>query len=1108
MASRRNSISSTSSILSSKSNLIRDISTDNLLTIDEKFTKQSINSKKKLSTKGVYYFPNGEVFKPRSDNHQKRSRPDKLRPIVPTNYRASILASSSAVSLHSLPPAPIPRSYSNPNFTHLPMDFKNSSFRKNPYAKDDMFKLQSNNLLKSNFDSSNQNISLQSLPEKENQGSSSLSSTSSTYSSSSSTSIELKNQLLPNNLSNIDKQMKVEKMITEESETTLRDNDGDKDSDDKLQSANFEVDTSPDSQSTPNDLIDGVENGNEISLKNAVLPPQVENFILDTDRKEVVNKSLELSFVPSTKLQSISEVENIHHTSHLHVTQPDIHEMRGLGASIESNNISPISQQKSLNNQMDIDNLLDTYDEDYIDDSPISHPPNDDSASPNLKTPVREHDNDNLGLTTPAEADIKSPIDQVFPTDEDNEDIDNLGNVPITPRKTSNTEMESQTSSLPSPDFRHKPTQDTHYDNFTANSNEVDDDVDFEKKDLENTDLLESKSGDMDVLTEKNEDDNENAKVPTQDLISKNEEQKKAEEEDDIPPRRDLMRRHRSLIIEDPDIPLRRDLQSGSIRNKRLSGLQEPSTPNRLSLSSSIVESPALQLAPPHRTKPQSKPNPIDYTRKRKPMVDSVVDMPRSISQIIPSSVPSTPTPRNNAIKKSASLPRFATSPEKAQPPSKPLSNFRLFLQRLFSKDSSKSTKTPSSKQTPANRMFGKIKQKGGLTAPNTPVLPIPEESRDVHPAVPPKDKPKKVKSTPVTVPVKIAAPIFDSPNLSLKPRTGPPKTSTGFTRKSNDKKGTEAKDFKFVAPNMSLRAPNQNGWKNDDSLTLTRLPSISAGSIQFMDDLMSTFDKIDDDDKPKDNKFLPLDIYDSTGHLKSTGTTRSVRSDIFLKDDELSIAQIKDQQIKDSANNGSSLTLDDDYVDDNIRFLQREFNWKDYDTNRFSVTQLESSSSDEEEVDYSKLYVSQKTLGNCEVVVINQDQLVNVFKKTSQRKRLPSQIKYIKQFQDFKTVKVDYQEYEDLCNSDIPQPAVIKSNSIVKTGKATIKKQVMFSNSISIKETFAPDMYKRYNKSVTQYTLTEPSEINKIKIELNNYKTNEMLVNELSQNNTHFFYS
>ena len=73
-------------------------------------------------------------------------------------------------------------------------------------------------------------------------------------------------------------------------------------------------------------------------------------------------------------------------------------------------------------------------------------------------------------------------------------------------------------------------------------------------------------------------------------------------------------------------------------------------------------------------------------------------------------------------------------------------------------------------------------------------------------------------------------------------------------------------------------------------------------------------------------------------------------------------------------------------------------------------------------------------------------------------------------------------------------------------SGSSSNSKRVVFTNKISINETFASDMYKRYNKAVTQYSLSDPKEINKIKNELNYYKCNEMLVHESSQNNTHFF--
>lgn len=67
--------------------------------------------------------------------------------------------------------------------------------------------------------------------------------------------------------------------------------------------------------------------------------------------------------------------------------------------------------------------------------------------------------------------------------------------------------------------------------------------------------------------------------------------------------------------------------------------------------------------------------------------------------------------------------------------------------------------------------------------------------------------------------------------------------------------------------------------------------------------------------------------------------------------------------------------------------------------------------------------------------------------------------------------------------------------------------KRVNFNNKILINETFSSDVYKRYNKSVTQYSLSDPKEISNIKNEVNYYKCNEMLVHESSQNNTHFYY-
>ena len=45
-------------------------------------------------------------------------------------------------------------------------------------------------------------------------------------------------------------------------------------------------------------------------------------------------------------------------------------------------------------------------------------------------------------------------------------------------------------------------------------------------------------------------------------------------------------------------------------------------------------------------------------------------------------------------------------------------------------------------------------------------------------------------------------------------------------------------------------------------------------------------------------------------------------------------------------------------------------------------------------------------------------------------------------------------------------------------SGSSSNSKRVVFTNKISINETFASDMYKRYNKAVTQYSLSDPKRL------------------------------
>ena len=155
------------------------------------------------------------------------------------------------------------------------------------------------------------------------------------------------------------------------------------------------------------------------------------------------------------------------------------------------------------------------------------------------------------------------------------------------------------------------------------------------------------------------------------------------------------------------------------------------------------------------------------------------------------------------------------------------------------------------------------------------------------------------------------------------------------------------------------------------------------------------------------------------------------------------------------------------------------------------------------------------------ESIVIESQELHYIFNNLTddEKRNLPPHLKYIRQFQDYKSIEVNMKKFEDLSKSEFSVDENDKGTPILKrrrrgdsdkkdnVGGGNGARKVGFSNKISINETFASDMYKRYNKAVTQYSLNDPKEINKIKNELNYYKCNEMLVHESSQNNTHFFY-
>ncbi|ABN66111.2 hypothetical serine rich protein [Scheffersomyces stipitis CBS 6054] len=319
---------------------------------------------------------------------------------------------------------------------------------------------------------------------------------------------------------------------------------------------------------------------------------------------------------------------------------------------------------------------------------------------------------------------------------------------------------------------------------------------------------------------------------------------------------------------------------------------------------------------------------------------------------------------------------------------------------------------------------------------------------------------------------------------------------------------------------NALPKSPRKSLFEEIPHFEIENLPTIETESDLF-GDMMDNFDtSINYDDLVKPIK--PT--------ISNSSAVDGKAIDPFLNDDELTKDQIKDQQEKDeevsvsaavskdifthgdysednSINNPRHST-DSVYIDENIKFLQDEFVWSSLEDGRLSRVLIEK----EEPEMAPNSVVPERKVGRHggETIIINSEQLYYIFNNLTdfQRRHLPPHLKYIKQFRDYKYVEISVMKFEDLSEVEMKSDIVHSAPILKKKHDASApKKKVMFSNKIFVNETFAPEMYKRYNKAVTQYTLTESSEINKIKNELNYFKCNEMLVHESSQNNTHFFY-
>lgn len=271
---------------------------------------------------------------------------------------------------------------------------------------------------------------------------------------------------------------------------------------------------------------------------------------------------------------------------------------------------------------------------------------------------------------------------------------------------------------------------------------------------------------------------------------------------------------------------------------------------------------------------------------------------------------------------------------------------------------------------------------------------------------------------------------------------------------------------------------------------TKFNLPNFEVENDTF-DDLLLKFDEVEKEVEKEVEQQL---------------TSPKLARDFFLKDDELTRAQIVDQQKNDIQLSDESLP----------RKFQRETHGSSSTVNEVPIMDepledLGISWPSEEEV-FSKmklddLIVELSSEHREQHILLKKEGLMTLLSDQMNR-NFPAYLKHVKQFLDFDEIEIKLKSFDPSYKEEVVASGSIAS-PILKSSprKSSGNRSVKFSNTIFISETFPSYMYKRYNKSVTQYYLTEFAEVNRIKNELNAYKCHEMLVHEKSQMNTHFFY-
>ncbi|KAF3988469.1 hypothetical protein FT663_03321 [Candidozyma haemuli var. vulneris] len=296
------------------------------------------------------------------------------------------------------------------------------------------------------------------------------------------------------------------------------------------------------------------------------------------------------------------------------------------------------------------------------------------------------------------------------------------------------------------------------------------------------------------------------------------------------------------------------------------------------------------------------------------------------------------------------------------------------------------------------------------------------------------------------------------------------------------------AKQEEVTSPVYSVRAkvpsPVLDTFPEESpALNPYRLPDFETEEDGFSD-LLLKFDEVE--------KEIELEDEQSRNKPKANA--------FFMRDDELTKAQIADQQRNDNHNSDDSLpekfeeSTDDsaEQTEEPEDVPEREIPWSPgYDEYASGVFTPETDEGPK----------------RVQSLKLDKNELQDMLEKKAHSNHF---IKHVRQMRDMDSVEIVVEAFNPNEKVEENAESPKEMNSILRDASlnnGTPGKAVKFSSKVSISETYPSYVYRRYNKSVTQYYLTETGEVNKIKNELNAYKCYEMLVHEKSQNNTQFFY-